>query len=93
MKDAATRCRPYPAHGTQFHSLAQLARALDIDLSRVKFQPMPKPKAEPHYKLTREQVEEAAAAIAEGASVSRTAEAMGVNRNTLTLALKRYEMV
>jgi hypothetical protein len=91
VKDASTRCRPYPhADGRQLHSLAQLARALGLDTSRERFEVRPRPKGEARHKISKEQAEEAAAAIAGGASLSGTARAMGVGRNTLTMALVRH---
>jgi transcriptional regulator of acetoin/glycerol metabolism len=93
VQDAATRCRPYShSDGRQFHSLSQLARALDIDIARARFQPMPEPKPEPRpqFKISREQAEEAAAAMAAGASLSRTADELGIGRQTLSRALTRH---
>jgi hypothetical protein len=93
VKDASTRCRPYPhADGRrQFHSIAQLARALGLDTSRERFE-VSRPKGEPRpvHKITKEQAEAAAAAIAGGATLSGTARSMGVGRNTLTSALIRH---
>jgi lysyl-tRNA synthetase class I len=93
VKDASTRCRPYShSDGRQFHSLAQLSRALGLDTSRERFEVKPRPKGEPRpaHKISKEQAEAAAAAIAGGATLSGTARSMGVGRNTLTSALVRH---